>query len=208
MMKNFNRAFEDFGMGFGGSIMKEFSDHFGNIDKISERQQAYRNTENKRDIIAQERMLNNQGRKVIKERNNGNLNKINNFYNMDENYKQYNFKNDERRGDYIPAEVKHQDMPVRINKNENFGRRGTDLQPTQPGRAVNQLPVSESAIQNNNNNNNPISNVNNQRTQLPRASVNYPRQSNNNANLRPVRNSVEPGVYRNQANKGTMPKAG
>jgi hypothetical protein len=34
MMKNFNRAFEDFGFGGGGGLMREFSSPFGNIDKI------------------------------------------------------------------------------------------------------------------------------------------------------------------------------
>ena len=54
--------------------------------KISERQEGYRNSQKGIDRIGQERMLNDKGRKVVKERNKA-LNEEaahNYYYNIDE----------------------------------------------------------------------------------------------------------------------------
>jgi len=53
---------------------------------MSERQQAYQNSLNKQEKIAEERMLNNKGKKLVQERiRGGPVNKTQHFYNLDEN---------------------------------------------------------------------------------------------------------------------------
>ncbi|KAL4478343.1 hypothetical protein ABPG72_009579 [Tetrahymena utriculariae] len=271
---------------FSNNVVQK--DQSGNT--ISERQQAYKNSYEKRDVIAQERMLNNQGRKFVQERQNGQISSTNHYLNMDENetdpfdsmwnnfnqkmgfhknnfkqlgfgggfanqnklrnnednyndstsnfsvpnnqdkyarktyqhnqrqnkknYKEYDFKDDQRRGDYLPINARNEDQPVRFNNNFNgYGRRETDLQPTQPNQnrpSIAALPQSQAQIPSNNNNNNADIRGNQrnsiQNSHTNRPSVTVPARQNNQI---PVRNGVESGVFVNRNNpKGALPKAG
>ena len=75
-------------MGQDGKVKQEsyFENSAGNNkngNTISQKQQGYRNNDGiKR--IAEERMLNDQGRKVIKEKRGNNVEETNHYYNLDE----------------------------------------------------------------------------------------------------------------------------
>ena len=51
---------------------------------VSERQQAYKNTGTGVDKLAHEKMMDSQGRKVVKERKNGNVEQYDHYYNLNE----------------------------------------------------------------------------------------------------------------------------
>lgn len=89
-------------MGPDGKIHREdyFENNMGQNkggNTISQKQQAYKNNQGL-NRIAEERMLNDRGRKVIKEKVGNNIEETNHYYNIDEE-EVGQFDNDWRRVD-------------------------------------------------------------------------------------------------------------
>jgi len=141
---------------------------------ISERQQAYHNTRNDLQRIAQERQLNHQGRKVVHERvgNGQNYTVTNNYRNLHENaiesfdrdWESFaegvgfydgvgkRLKYDEQQPRQKPSYRQSQVKTTAVSSDFTNGyarRRQNDIQPTQPGRIA--LPSSENARMNSRN---------------------------------------------------------
>jgi len=141
---------------------------------ISERQQAYHNTRNDLQRIAQERQLNHQGRKVVHERvgNGQNYTVTNNYRNLhedaiesfDRDWESFaegvgfydgvgkRLKYDEQQARQKPSYRQSQVKPTAVSSDFTNGyarRRQNDIQPTQPGRIA--LQSSENARMNSRN---------------------------------------------------------
>jgi hypothetical protein len=74
-----------------------------NGNTISQKQQAYRNT-NGVNQIAEERMLNDRGRKIVREKRGGNIEETNHYYNIDEEDAQMfdeEWRNNDRRMNFL-----------------------------------------------------------------------------------------------------------
>ncbi|KAM3142072.1 hypothetical protein pb186bvf_005726 [Paramecium bursaria] len=153
-------------MGPDGRVIKEkYFDNNAiargmNGHTISERQQGYKNTDGI-DRFAHERMMNDKGRKYVKERDRtGQISTTNNYYNIDENQVEQ-FENEwlgmgqnlrlpsrqqvgykpigARDGNQLPF-PKPQDTPI-------YNKRQSDLQPIMLGGGRQQaLPLSQSQI--------------------------------------------------------------